>query len=125
VQLLLNLRKPTWRMVCNWTWSVMATHVPWKSILKHGGFNCGSMYFWVFSRTRSLIKRPRHLRNISTQTLQSSLSSSGIFVPWVLKHSYSLIQLHVMFNVFIFPPSISQESFIHWVLHKRLTTHST
>jgi hypothetical protein len=68
--------------------------MPWRSILKHGEFSCGSMGFWVFSRARSLIQRPRYLGNTSTLTLQSSVSSSGTFIAWVLKHSLSLIQLY-------------------------------
>jgi hypothetical protein len=91
---LLNSRRPVWRTVCSWTWRVMAIHVPWRSTLKHGEFNCGSMGFWVISRARSLIQRPRHLENTNTLTLQSSMSSSGTCVASVLKHSLSLIQMY-------------------------------
>jgi hypothetical protein len=91
---LLNSRRPTWRMVCNWTWSVMDTHVPWRSTLKHGKFKCGSMGFLSFSRARTLIQEPRHLGTISTQILQSSMSSSGISILNVLNHCHFFVYLH-------------------------------
>jgi hypothetical protein len=72
----------------------MATHVPWRSTLKHGKFSFGSMAFRVISKAMRLSQRPWHFEITRTQTLQSSVSSSGISVPSILKHSHSLITLH-------------------------------
>jgi hypothetical protein len=81
----------------------MATHVPWRSTLKHGEFNCGSMAFRVISRARTLFLRPWHLEITRIQTLQSSVSSLGISVPSILKKSHSMITLHCDAHCLHFP----------------------
>jgi hypothetical protein len=100
---LLSLKRPTWRMVYNWIWSVMAIHVPWRSTLKHGEFSCGSMAFRVISRARTLSLRPWHLEITRIQILQSSVSSSCISIPLTLKQSHSMITLHSDAHCLHFP----------------------
>jgi hypothetical protein len=72
----------------------MATYIPWRSTLKHGEFSCGSMAFRVISRARTLSLRPWHVEITRIQTLQSSMSSSGISVTLILKQFHSMITLH-------------------------------
>jgi hypothetical protein len=47
--------------------------------------------------------RPWHLEIIRIQTLQSSMSSSGISVPLILKQSHSMITLHSDAHCLHFP----------------------
>ena len=82
---------------------MMATHVPWRNTLKHAEFNCGSMAFRIISKARTLSLRPWHLEITRIQTLQSSVSSSSISIPLILKQSHSMITLHCDAHCLHFP----------------------
>jgi hypothetical protein len=61
------------------------------------------MAFRVISRARTLSLRLWHFEITRIQTLQSSVSSSGISVPLILKQSHSVITLHSDAHCLHFP----------------------